>query len=445
VPSCEDDELTTDAFYSALLDDNVEDLYENAPCGYLSTLPDGTIIKVNGTFLTWTGRDRPDLVGRRRFPQLLTAGGRIFYETHIAPMLRMQDRVREIAVEVTCADGRRLPVLVNAVLKRDELGEPLVVRIAVFDATERRSYEQELLRTLQRAEASEARARQLAQTLQASLIPPETAVVPGLDVAGGYRPAGAGDEVGGDFYDVFETGDGGWAVVLGDVCGKGAEAATVTALARYTARAAAMQDPSPAHVLRTLNAAIVRQHPDRFCTAVYVRVHPARGGRTRLTLCVGGHLLPLLAGPGRLPHPVGEQGMLIGAFPDVELSETTVTLAPHEIVLLYTDGIPEARNDRDGFYGDDRLAAALAEAAERSAHDIAAHLVTSVVDYQGGQARDDIAVVVLKAPPEDEPGGHPSVTTASHPSLPVITTAVDRGAPGAVRPRSGRPPSGSPS
>jgi sigma-B regulation protein RsbU (phosphoserine phosphatase) len=396
VPSSEDGTLTTDEFYSALLDDNVEDLYENAPCGYLSTAPDGTIIKVNRTFLGWIGRERSELVGRLRFPALLSAGGRIFYETHIGPMLRMQDRVREIAVEVVSADGRRLPVLVNAVLKRDAAGEPLVVRIAVFDATERRAYEQELLRTLQRAEASEARARQLAETLQATFIPPHTAEVPGLDVAGGYRPAGAGDEVGGDFYDVFETGDGGWAVVLGDVCGKGAEAATVTALARYTVRAAAMRDPAPATVLRTLNEAVLRQHPDRFCTAVYVQVGGDLTGRPLLTICVGGHLLPVRARADGTTDVVGRQGMLLGAFDDVDLHEVTVALDPGDAVVLCTDGITEAR-DASGFYGEEGLRAALAASGSQPAGAIADHLVDAAVAFQGGVPRDDIAVVVIKA------------------------------------------------
>ena len=100
----------------ALFEENVEDLYDIAPCGYLSTLPGGLIVKVNQTFLSWTGYRREDLVGRRRFQDLLTAGGRIFHETHYAPLLRMQGAVREIAVDLACPDGRRLPALINSVL-----------------------------------------------------------------------------------------------------------------------------------------------------------------------------------------------------------------------------------------------------------------------------------------------------------------------------------------
>ena len=153
-----DPDGTPSAPPAALFEESAEDLYDNAPCGYLSALPDGTIVKVNQTFLTWTGYAREDLVGRRRFQDLLTAGGRIFHETHYAPLLRMQGAVREIAVEMVCADGRRLPVLINSVLRQDERGEPLLSRTTVFNATDRKEYERELLRERQRAE-QEAKAK----------------------------------------------------------------------------------------------------------------------------------------------------------------------------------------------------------------------------------------------------------------------------------------------
>jgi PAS domain S-box-containing protein len=141
----------------ALLEESAEDLYEYAPCGYLSTLPDGTIVKVNQTFLDWTGLRRADLVGQRRFQALLSPGGRIFYETHYSPLLRMQGTVRGIAVDIQRADGSLLPSLVNSVLKRAPDGLPLLIRTTVFDATDRRTYERELLRAQRAAEESEAR------------------------------------------------------------------------------------------------------------------------------------------------------------------------------------------------------------------------------------------------------------------------------------------------
>jgi len=139
-----------------LLEESAEDLYEYAPVAYMSTVPDGTFIKVNETLLRWTGYERAELVGAKRLHDLLAPGARIYYETHIAPLLQLQDEVREIAVELLRADGSRLPVLLSSTLVRDERGRPRVVRTTCFDASDRRRYERELLRA--RADA-EARAR----------------------------------------------------------------------------------------------------------------------------------------------------------------------------------------------------------------------------------------------------------------------------------------------
>ena len=144
-------------------DEDPGDLYEHAPCGYLTTLPDGTIVRVNETFLSWTGYRREDLVGRRRFRDLLSAGDQIYHETHYAPLLSMQNDVHEVAFDVMCADGRRLPTLVNSILGRDPQGHPRVIRTTVFNATERRRYEKELLAARRFAEASEKRVRVLQQ------------------------------------------------------------------------------------------------------------------------------------------------------------------------------------------------------------------------------------------------------------------------------------------
>jgi sigma-B regulation protein RsbU (phosphoserine phosphatase) len=387
-----------DEFYSALLEDDPEELYDNAPCAYLSTHPDGTILKVNATFLAWTGYDRESLVGLRRFPDLLAPGDRIFHETHVAPLLRMQGHVREIAVEVVCRSGARLPALVNSVLKRDAAGEPMAVRTAVFDATERRAYERELLAARRRAEESEARATALARTLQASFLPPAVLPVPGLDVAGAYRPAGDGSEVGGDFYDVFETGRGAWAIVLGDVCGKGPAAAVVTALARYTVRAEALRTPYPSAVLAALHETLVRYHPDQFCTAVFVVLEPREGGM-RLVVASGGHHLPLRVRPTGEIDTIGTTGTILGMLDRPLLTDTSTVLGAGETIVLYTDGVVEARRDRE-FFDDDRLRSTVADLARRgaSAQQVADAIVAAALDFQDGDARDDIAVVVVRAP-----------------------------------------------
>ena len=381
-----------DDFYRALSEDDPEELYENAPCGYLSTLPDGTIVKVNATFLRWTGFTRQDLVGSRRFQALLGPGDRIFYETHFAPLLRMQGHVREIAVEIVGSDGRGLPVLVNSVLKTDESGEPLLARTVVFDARERRAYENELLAARTRAEASEARARALAETLQRSLLPPEPPQIPGLDIAAAYRPAGLGDEVGGDFYDVFDTGRGSWGVVLGDVCGKGAQAAALTALMRYTMRAAATAVTSPAEALGIVHEAMVRYDPDSFATAVFATVAP--GNVVSLTVAAGGHPLPLLRRADGSMAAVGTPGMLLGMLPEYQATDVTAQLCAGDAVVLYTDGVIEARRG-DEFFGEQRLREVIADRTRNDAHEIVHDVVAAAVDFQDGLTRDDIAVLVV--------------------------------------------------
>jgi sigma-B regulation protein RsbU (phosphoserine phosphatase) len=382
--------------YEALLEDSVEDLYERAPCGYVSTLPNGTIIKVNETFLAWTGHRRDDLLSRVRLQDLLSAGDRMLYETHIAPLLQMQSQV-QVAVDFRRTDGSQLPALINCVLKQNDAGEPVLVRTTVFDATDRRAYERELLRARHAAEASEARARALAQTLQESFIPPTPPEIPGLDVAATYRPAGRGDEVGGDFYDVFETGPNDWVVVLGDVCGKGVEAAKVTALARYTIRTAAMQTRQPSAVLTTLNQALLNQHIDRFLTVVYARVQSNNRAECSVTIASGGHPLPLRAARDGSVDTIGRPGTLLGVLDAPELHDTTVQLAPADVVFFHTDGVTEARRER-AFFGDVRTRRLLVSYRTDDAAHIAGRIVDEAVDFQAGLPRDDIAVVVLKIP-----------------------------------------------
>lgn len=136
--------------------------YDQAPCGYLSTTPEGHIVRVNATFCTWLGMEADDLLGRK-LADLLTAGGRIFHETHYAPMLQMQGSAQEVAFDVVRSDGSRLPVLMNASVISAPDGQPQLVRVAVFDATGRRAYERELVRTRNAQEVElEARAQQAA-------------------------------------------------------------------------------------------------------------------------------------------------------------------------------------------------------------------------------------------------------------------------------------------
>jgi sigma-B regulation protein RsbU (phosphoserine phosphatase) len=310
-------------------------------------------------------------------------------------MLTMQDSAREIALDIVTSDGRRLPVLVNSVLERDPAGAPVVVRTAVFDATERRGYERELLHAKERAEQSEARATELARTLQRTLIPPAPPQIDGLDVAAAYRPAGNGEEVGGDFYDIFEIGTGDWVIVIGDVCGKGVDAAVVTALARHTLRGAAVSQPVPSHALDTLNQVMLRHETDRFCTVALLRLRH-RDGRWTGTLACGGHPLPLLIRAGGEPVQLGEAGSLIGVLDQPVWQDIEVDLQPGDAIVAFTDGVTEGRRDK-AFYGDDRLRASVSRHAG-SAAALADGVLADVLDFQSGDARDDIAVVAVSVP-----------------------------------------------
>jgi PAS domain S-box-containing protein len=158
-------------------DESAEDLLENAPCGYLSAAPDGTLVRVNATFLRWTGYRRDQLVGVKRFQDLLTVGGRIYHETHYAPMLQMQGTVREIAVEIVGSNGDRLPVLVNSVLVRDSQGAPRLVRTTVFDATERKLYERELMAARDRERVARERIERLQRITAAMASAPDAQAI----------------------------------------------------------------------------------------------------------------------------------------------------------------------------------------------------------------------------------------------------------------------------
>jgi PAS domain S-box-containing protein len=235
----------------------------------------------------------------------------------------------------------------------------------------------------------------MARTLQEGLLPPHLPSIPGIDVAARYRAAGEAAEMGGDFYDVFETSGDCWAVAIGDVCGKGADAAAITALARYTLRAAAMYEQGPARILERLNEALLRQRDDRqFCTVAYAHLEIG-DGRLRLRLASGGHPLPLVVRADGRVEEVGRPGTLLGVVEDPEIPEEEVELLPGERIVFFTDGVTEARIG-GGLFGAERLAGVLAGAAELDAA-ATGELIELAVTREGDAAlRDDLAVLVLR-------------------------------------------------
>ncbi|MER6347638.1 PP2C family protein-serine/threonine phosphatase [Streptomyces sp. NPDC001595] len=397
------------AQFSALLEDSVEDLYENAPCGYLSTQLDGRIAKINTTLLDWLGYRRDELVGRKHFSDLLTVGGRLYHETHFAPLLRMQGEVRGIALEFKAADGSRLPVLVTSTVKTGSGGQPILIRTTVFDARDRRAYETELLRARKEADLERDRLQRLATTLQTTLLPPTLANVPGLDVSAYYHIASV-DEVGGDFYDLFPLAAGTWGLFLGDVCGKGAAAAAITSLARYTLRAAAVYDPDPVAVLANLNTVLNHEYngnDPRFCTVIFGLLTPddERGG-FRITLASGGHPPALLMrADGTADYLPTPEGQLIGVLPDAHIATNSIHLGPGDTLLLHTDGLTEAHINATASggerYGDDALLDFGRSLAPTTASDTIG-AIRELLDTFGTGVDDDTAVLAIHVPRLDD-------------------------------------------
>ena len=388
-----------------------EEAYDAAPCGLLSTSMDGTIVKVNSTLLDWLGLPRDAVVGRLRFPDLLTVGGKLYHETHFAPLLRMQGEVSGVALELKQAGGARMPILVSSVVRYDDNDQPVLIRTTIFDAHIRRAYEEELLRERQaaeqarrQAEADRARLQDALAVLQQSLLPATMPKVPGLATAAYYHTASP-DELGGDFYDLFAIDGERWGFFLGDVCGKGPAAAAVTSVARYTLRAAAMHDPAAA--LGTLNAVLHERYAGgdlRYCTAVFgtLRSNPVTG-QVAVRFASGGHPPPLLVrADGRCEFLLSQDGTLIGILPSSKFPQTDVTLEPGDMLLLYTDGLTEARVNGD-FYGPESLRTLATQYAGTSPNALVGAL-SDVLSGFGPRLADDTALLALGAPirPDDD-------------------------------------------
>jgi PAS domain S-box-containing protein len=237
----------------------------------------------------------------------------------------------------------------------------------------------------------------IARSLQRSLLPPELPEIPGLEVAARYRPAGLGNEVGGDFYDLFEIRGGRWGVAVGDVCGKGAEAAALTGLARYTIREAAAHDDRPSRVLTSLNQALLRHEELQLCTVAFGHLEQ-RDGKARLTVSCGGHPLPLLLRANGHLEAAGEPGTILGVFDDPDVSDLEFELGPGDSVLLYTDGVTDERTATKGF-GENRLKSILRSCAGMGAEGIADVIDRAVMDFRPEDPRDDVALLVVRVTP----------------------------------------------
>jgi serine phosphatase RsbU (regulator of sigma subunit)/anti-sigma regulatory factor (Ser/Thr protein kinase)/putative methionine-R-sulfoxide reductase with GAF domain len=272
--------------------------------------------------------------------------------------------------------------------------------------------------------------RQVARTLQASLLPPTTPSIPDLEVASRFSAHGDGIEVGGDFYDVVPLGrpsqtHARWAVIVGDVRGKGAEAAAITGAARHALRTSALRLDTPSAMLQELNEMLLVLGPasdgnePRFCTAVVAVVDPVAPSPL-ITIAVGGHPPPMvLRADGRVARLEGH-GPMLGVFDDVAFPETELVLHEGDALVLYTDGVTERHSGRR-FFDEDGLAGVLAQCAGMDVDGIAQTIDEEARGFVSAPPRDDLAIVVVRVP---------HATPRSHLSSPL---PVDTSAPGRAR------------
>jgi PAS domain S-box-containing protein len=235
----------------------------------------------------------------------------------------------------------------------------------------------------------------IAQTLQKALLPESLPEIPGAEVVARYCAAGELNDVGGDFYDVFDHGPNRWMLAIGDVCGKGPRAAGVTALARHTLRAAALREQSPTEILVTLHRALRRQPVGAdLCTVCLVTMEQAMG-RTRLTVALAGHPPPLLITADGTTSFVGEHGTLLGVLDPIDIGLTQIEIDPGDTLLLYTDGLPDA-GVAGAQLGEARMIELCHRAPRESLEGMLEHIERAAVDHAAGSLRDDLALLGIR-------------------------------------------------
>ncbi len=239
------------------------------------------------------------------------------------------------------------------------------------------------------------RRAEVVEALQASLLPREVPPVPDVDIATAYVTATEGLDVGGDFYDVYDS-PGGWGLAIGDVQGKGEEAATVTAMVRHAVRVLAHWNPDPAAVLSMVNEVMLaQQSTDRFVTAIAAHMR-WDGGILRLNIGSAGHPGPVLVRPDGRVRLVPGGGLPLGLFPDCEPGLAQLELEPGDMLFLFTDGVTDARSPGNAYF-ESRLTDELSALAGRSAHEVISAMRTLVVEFSLNDLRDDMTMLVLRA------------------------------------------------
>ncbi|WP_456845338.1 PP2C family protein-serine/threonine phosphatase [Cellulomonas sp. P5_C6] len=359
--------------------------WDVAPVALLRLDGGGLIVDANRMFLDLVGREAGTLVGATRLSELLSVGGRIYWETHLSPLLHMQGRIDEVAVELR-GPGGRVPVLMSACAWTSDDGAVRGVDVAMSRATERSRYERELLAARAAADSAAAQEALVAHELQLALLTTDLPTGSRFSVTSEYRPGVQALEVGGDWYDAFVLDGDVLAVVVGDVVGRGLRAATAMGQLRSAVRAIAGPGVGPAALLSRLDRFVEQAGVGFMATIAYAEVELGTG---RVRYACAGHLPPLrLTASGA--HEFLWEGRSTPMGVGTHRVEAEISLEPHDLLVLYTDGLVE-RRDRPLAEGLDVLAEAAADLLEPSGS--VTSLVTDLLAHAGGE-RDDVCVLV---------------------------------------------------
>ncbi|BDI29850.1 phosphoserine phosphatase RsbP [Capsulimonas corticalis] len=413
------------------------DLLNAAPCGFLTFSSESVIDFANISLLDLLEYDADELRGRR-FDSILSPGGRVFYQTHLSPMLQMHGRVDEISLSLRAKSGADIPVLLNAA--RQERDGAVFFSAILVPMRQRRRFEEELIQARRAAEEAtegqrasnaaleEARAtlekqhaelltlnaviqaqadheRNIAERLQEALCPSLDDTVPGLDLDYYYQPALEEASVGGDFFDVFPLNNGRYALVVGDLAGKGLAAAAQTATVRHMLRVLLYLGEEPAVAITKLNDILASQALLTGFATLFAGVYDPQRCALVYVSCGQEPGLLLRAATPRT-ESLGPTGPVLGAFAGSEFRQRQVALAQGDVLVLFTDGLTEAGMDRRNMLGVDGITDLLTEetAAPRTASTVAQRLMAGVEAFATSAGiRDDVCLLVARVEDCREP------------------------------------------
>ena len=380
----------------------MDDVLNNAPCGFVSVADDGSLIVVNQTLQTLLGYTSADLSGKT-IGAILTPGGRIFYQTHVFPLLKLQGKVEEIYLSLRSHSGDEVPVLTNAV-RRERAG--IWINDCVFMPMRQRSlYEDQILQAKRAAEEAtratarlQERERRIADRLQDALRPAHPGEVPGLDIATYYQPALAEASIGGDFFDVFPLDENRFAFVVADLSGKGLAAAAQIATVRHMLRTLLYLGMPLAETITRLNDLITGHHLLEGFATLFVGVFHS-SLRTLTYACCGQEPGLLFRADTGLVTELGLTGPIVGGFGATDFEAHSVSLAAGDLFALFTDGLTESGRDYKnllGITGMKELFQTYAPGAP-TAEAVSAHLLAGVEAFATAEGiRDDVCLLIAR-------------------------------------------------